>query len=115
MFKEVKSFKYITIAEAREIMEEIVKKRQEKADLLFETRRTLRHLKNFSKLSADEAKNLVKELLKLPQVGKLEIAIKIADIMPKVADEVRAIYMKERTLTNEEIEQILEIVEKFRK
>ncbi|MCQ4152849.1 MAG: RNA polymerase Rpb4 [Archaeoglobales archaeon] len=115
MFKEVKSFEYITIAEAREIMEEIVKKRQEKVDLLFETRRTLRHLKTFSKLSADEAKKLVKELLKLPQVGKPEIAIKIADIMPKVADEVRAIYMKERTLTNEEIEQILEIVEKYRK
>jgi DNA-directed RNA polymerase subunit F len=115
MFKEVKSFEYITIAEAREIMEEIVKKRQEKVDLLFETRRTLRHLKTFSKLSADEAKKLVKELLKLPQVGKPEIAIKIADIMPKVADEVRAIYMKERMLTNEEIEQILEIVEKYRK
>jgi DNA-directed RNA polymerase subunit F len=115
MFKEVKSFEYITIAEAREIMEEIAKKRQEKVDLLFETRRTLRHLKTFSKLSADEAKKLVKELLKLPQVGKPEIAIKIADIMPKVADEVRAIYMKERTLTNEEIEQILEIVEKYRK
>ncbi|TDA27018.1 MAG: RNA polymerase Rpb4, partial [Archaeoglobi archaeon] len=36
-------------------------------------------------------------------------------IMPKIADEVRAIYMKDRTLTNEEIEQILGIVEKFRK
>ncbi|MEM0302539.1 MAG: RNA polymerase Rpb4 family protein [Archaeoglobaceae archaeon] len=114
MFKEVKSFEYITIAEAKEILEEIAKKRQEKADLLFETRRALKHVRTFSKLSAENAKKLVDELLKLPQVGKRELAVKIADIMPKVADEVRAIYIKERTLTNEEIEQILEVVEKFR-
>ncbi|MCS7130890.1 MAG: RNA polymerase Rpb4 family protein [Archaeoglobaceae archaeon] len=114
MFKEVKNFEYITIAEAKEIMEEIAKRRQEKADLLFETRRALKHLRTFSKLSSDKAKKLVEELLKLPQVGKLELAVKIADLMPKVADEVRAIYMKERTLSNEEIEQILEVVNKFR-
>lgn len=114
MFKEVRSFEYITIAEAKEIMEEIAKRRQEKADLVFETRRALRHLRAFSKLKAENAKKLVQELLKLPQVGKLEIAVKITDIMPKVADELRAIYMKERTLTNEEIEQILEVVDKFR-
>lgn len=114
MFKEVKSFKYITIAEAKEIMEEIAKRRQEKADLLFETRRALKHLRTFSKLSSENAKKLVQELLKLPQVGKLELAVKIADLMPKVPDEVRVIYMKERTLSNEEIEQILEVVEKFR-
>jgi len=114
MFKEVRNFEYITIAEAKEIMEEIAKKRHEKAELLFETRRALKHLRTFSKLSAEKAKELVQELLKLPQVDKLELAVKIADIMPKVADEVRVIYMKERTLTNEEIEQILEVVEKFR-
>lgn len=114
MFKEVKSFEYITIAEAKEILEEIAKKRQEKADLLFETRRALKHVRTFSKLSSENAKKLVDELLKLPQVGKRELAVKIADIMPKVADEVRAIYIKERTLSNEEIEQILEVVEKFR-
>lgn len=114
MFKEVKSFEYITIAEAREILEEIAKKRQEKADLLFETRRALKHVRTFSKLSAENTKKLVDELLKLPQVGKPELAVKIADIMPRVADEVRSIYIKERTLSNEEIEQILEVVEKFR-
>ncbi|MCX8172778.1 MAG: RNA polymerase Rpb4 family protein [Archaeoglobaceae archaeon] len=114
MFKEVRSFEYITISEAREIMEEIAKKRQEKADLLFETRRALKHLRTFSKTSPEKSRKLVQELLKLPQVAKLELAVKIADIMPRVADEVRAIYMKERTLSNEEIEQILEVVDKFR-
>ncbi|MFN3384796.1 MAG: RNA polymerase Rpb4 [Archaeoglobaceae archaeon] len=114
MFKEVKSFEYITIPEAREIMEEIAKRRQEKAELLFETRRALRHLRNFSKLSAGKAKKLVEDLMKLPQVGRKDLAVKIADLMPRVVDEIRAIYAKERTLTNEEIEQILEIVERYR-
>ncbi|MEM0203212.1 MAG: RNA polymerase Rpb4 family protein [Archaeoglobaceae archaeon] len=114
MFKEVKSFEYITISEAREIMEKIAKQRQENAELLFETRRALRHLRNFSKLSAEKAKKLVEELMQLPQVGRKDLAVKIADIMPRVADEVRVIYAKERTLTNEEIEQILEIVNRYR-
>ncbi|MCS7118926.1 MAG: RNA polymerase Rpb4 [Archaeoglobaceae archaeon] len=114
MFKEVKKFEYITISEAREIMEKIAKDRQDRAELLFETRRALRHLRNFSKLSPEKAKNLVEELLKLPQVGRRDVAVKIVDIMPRVADEIRVIYAKERALTNEEIQQILEVVNKFR-
>ncbi|MEM1578623.1 MAG: RNA polymerase Rpb4 [Archaeoglobaceae archaeon] len=114
MFKEIKNFEYITISEARERMEKIAKKRQEKAELLFETRRALRHLRNFSKLSPEKARELVEELMKLPQVGRRDLAVKIADLMPKLPDEVRAIYMKERTIANEEIEEILEVVNKFR-
>lgn len=114
MFKEVKSFEYITVSEAREIMEKIAKERQEKAELLFETRRALRHLRNFSKLNSERAKKLVEDLMQLPQVGRKDLAVKIADIMPRVADEVRVIYAKERALTNEEIGQILELLNKYR-
>ncbi len=115
MFKEVKEFEYITISEAREIMEKIAERRREEAELLYETRRALRHLRTFSKLPADKAKKLVEELLKLPQVGKKELAVKLVDIMPRVPDEVRIIYAKERfTLTQEQIEEILEIIDKYR-
>lgn len=115
MFKEVLEFEYITTAEAREIVEGIAKKRQEVAELTFETRRALRHLRNFSKIPAERAKELVNELIKLPQVGRKDLAVKIADIMPKVPDEVRTIYAKENTsLTPEQIEEILEVVAKYR-
>ncbi len=115
MFKEVKEFEYITISEAKEIMEEIAKKRQEEAELLFETRRALKHLRTFAKLPADKARELVEELMKLPQVGKRELAVKLADIMPRVPDEVRIIYAKERfTITSEQIEEILEIIDRYR-
>ena len=115
MFKEVKEFEYITISEAKEIMEKIAKKRQEEAELLFETRRALKHLRTFAKLEADRAKELVEELMKLPQVGRGDLAVKLVDIMPRVPDEVRIIYAKERfTITSEQIEEILEVLDKYR-
>ena len=96
-------------------MERIAEKRREEAELLFETRRALRHLRTFSKLPADKAKKLVEELLKLPQVGKKELAVKLVDIMPRIPDEVRIIYAKERfNLTPEQIGEILEIIDRYR-
>ncbi len=115
MFKEVKEFDYITIAEAKELMEEIAEKRQKRAELLFETRRALKHLRTFARLPAEKAKELVEELLKLPQVPNKEIAVKLADIMPRIPDEVRLIYAKEKTSLNpDEIEQILDVINKYR-
>ncbi len=115
MFKEIKEFNYITIAEAKELMEEIAEKRQKKAELLFETRRALKHLRTFAKLPADKAKELVEELLKLPQVPNEEIAVKLVDIMPRIPDEVRLIYAKEKkVLDPDEIEQILDVINKYR-
>ncbi len=115
MFKEVKEFDYITISEAKDVMERIAEERQKRKELLFETRRALRHLRTFSKLPADKAKELVEELLKLPQVPNKEIAVKLVDILPRVPDEVRIIYAKEKTtLTTEEIEQILDVINKYR-
>jgi len=55
----------------------------------------------------------VNELLKLEKM-KEDIAIRIADIMPKTRDELRSIYAKERyTLGEEELEQILNLVKKY--
>ncbi len=115
MFKEVREFEYITIAEAKEIMERIAKKRQEEAELTFEVRRALRHLRTFAKIPAEKAKALVEELMQLPQVGRRDLAVKLADILPRVPDEVRIIYAKENiTLTSEQIEEILDIIDKYR-
>ena len=73
------------------------------------------YLRLFAKLPAEKAKELVEELIKLPQVGRRELAVKLADIMPRVPDEVRIIYAKERvTLTSEQIEEILDVIDKYR-
>ena len=114
-FKEVLDFHYITISEAKEVMEKISEERRAVAELTFETRRALKHLRLFSKLPSEKAKELVSELRKLPQVEREDIAVKIADIMPRIRDEVRIIYAKEKiTLTPEQIDEILEVVNRFR-
>ncbi len=114
MFKEVLDFEYLTISEAKEILEKIVEKRRKVAEVGFETRKTLHYLRTLSRLPAEKAKELVKELLKLPFVTEV-IAIKIADILPEIPDEVRLIYAKEGiTVSPEEIQKILDIVEKYK-
>jgi DNA-directed RNA polymerase subunit F len=113
--KRVKEFDYITIAEAKEIMEEVISKRKEGAELLFETRRAMNNLRKFSKISAEDAKKLTEELMNLPQVGRKDIAVKLVDIMPRVPDEIRTIFAKERfTITPEQMKEILDIIDKYR-
>jgi DNA-directed RNA polymerase subunit F len=115
MFKEVKEFDYITIAEAKEVLDRIARRRKKRAELLYETRRALRHLKTLAKLPAEKSKELVEELLKLPQVSKKELAVKLADVMPRIPEEVRIIYAKEKvTLTPEEIQEIIDVIDKYR-
>ncbi|RLI85636.1 MAG: RNA polymerase Rpb4 [Archaeoglobales archaeon] len=114
MFKEVKEFDYITVSEAKELMEKIAEVRQKKGELLYETRRALKHLRTFAKLPSDKAREVVEELMKLPFVSK-ETAVKIVDMMPQNPDEVRLIYAKEKvTLKAEDIESILEILNRYR-
>jgi len=112
-FKEVLEEEPLTIPQAKEIIEKATEKRKKiKEDLSFETRRALEHLNLFSKLSPEKAEKLLQELLELG-IKKKEIAIKIVDVIPRTPDELRAIYAKERfTLSQEEIEKILETVEK---
>ncbi|AKG91606.1 DNA-directed RNA polymerase, subunit F [Geoglobus ahangari] len=113
-FKEVIEFQYITVAEAKEVLEKLVEKRKEIGELSFEARKTMNYLSAVAKLDAEKARELVDELEKLPHVTR-EIAIKIADILPDIPDEVRVVYAKERvTLTPEQIQEILDIVKKYK-
>lgn len=100
----------LTLAEVKEILDQIREKRSDEEELGYELRRAIRHADLFSKGSADENRALVAELMNLEKMS-LEIAGKIADIKPVNKDELRAIYAKERfTLSEEELDNILEIV-----
>lgn len=100
----------LTLAEVKEILDQIREKRSDEEELGYELRRAIRHAEIFSKGTAEESRALVAELMKLEKMS-LEIAIKIADIKPVNKDELRAIYAKERfTLSEEELDNILEIV-----
>lgn len=100
----------LTLAEVKEILDQIREKRSEEEELGYELRRAIRHAEIFSKGTAEESRALVAELMKLGKMS-LEIAVKIADVKPVNKDELRAIYAKERfTLSEEELDNILEIV-----
>jgi DNA-directed RNA polymerase subunit F len=100
----------LTLAEVKDILDQIRDKRSDEEELGYELRRAIRHAELFSKGTAEESRAVVAELIKLEKMN-LEIAVKIADIKPVNKDELRAIYAKERfTLSEEELNNILEIV-----
>ena len=99
----------LTLAEVKEILDQVRLKRAEEEELGYELRRAIRHAELFSKGTAEESRATVAELMKLEKMSP-EIAVKIADIKPVTKDELRAIYAKERfTLSEEELNNILDI------
>ena len=101
--------KLLTLAEVKEFLEEEDKKRE----LNTEQRYALEHAKTFAKISAKKSRQLVDELKKLPFITEWS-ACKLADVLPQHADDIRAIFYKERyTLKEEDIAKVIEIVSKY--
>ena len=79
-------------------------------EMSYELRKSIEHANQLSKTSSERARALVVELLKLEKM-KEDIAYRIANLMPRTRDELRAIYAKERfNLTAEELDEILDLV-----
>jgi len=120
--KEILSESVLTLAESKEILTPLrasgkgTKKKEgeeEEVEIRYERRKASEHTAKFAKLSAENSRALINELLELPKMKEL-IAVRIADIMPKSPNEVRAIYAKERfTLTEADIENTLDCVAKY--
>ena len=100
----------LTLAEVKELLDQIRLKRADEEELGYELRRAIRHADLFARGTAEESQAMVAELMKHEKMNK-QIAVKIADVRPASKDELRAIYAKERfTLSEEELNSILEIV-----
>jgi len=123
--KEILTEKVLTLAEAKEILTALktsgeVKEQkggeeevEVEKEVRYERRKAYEHTTKFSKLKAENSRALINELLGFAKM-KEEIAVRIADVVPKSANEVRAIYAKERfTLTESDIEKILDCVAKY--
>ncbi len=103
--KKILRERYVTIAEASEIMNE----RAQIGELSYEQGCALDYLQKFTKLDKETAKKLVEELISLGVDEKT--AVKIADILPEDIDDLKAIYYK-RDLP-ENVEEILNTVKKY--
>lgn len=98
----------ITIAEAKKMLDEV----SESYEPTYEQNLAIEHVNKFSKLDVENAQKLVKEL---QEIIKQTQAIKIADVMPVDLADLRLMFAKERgSHKKEELEQILEIVNKYR-
>ncbi len=103
----IKSSKPLTLAEIRKILEE---KESEK------TKQVIAYAKKFCNIDEKEAKALKEELLEL-NIAKLKEKhiVKIIDLMPEDASDVRKIFFGEDTsLEQNEIEKILQVVTKHK-
>jgi len=98
----------ITIAEVKKMLEDV----SEHYEATYEQNLALDHATKFSKIDEESAKKLVEELT---ETLKKTQAIKIADIMPEDMADLRLIFAKERgSYKKEDLEKILEIVDKYR-
>lgn len=109
--KGIISEERVTLPEMRGVLLRVESERiAAEKEMSYEFRRSIEHANQLAKTTPEKANALVTELLKMEKM-KPEIAFRIANIMPKTRDEVRAIYAKERyTLSPEEIDKIIEHV-----
>lgn len=112
--KEIISEELLTLPEVKELLEKVKEDRkEEETELGYELRKVMAHAETFSRVDSEKSRELINELMQLEKM-KPEIANRIADILPLSNDEIRSIYAKERySLTEEELNQIIEIVLKF--
>jgi len=100
----------VSLSEVKNMLKKIEKERKE---LIYEQRIALEHAQKFAKLSVKQTKDLIKDLMKLENIGESH-AYKMADILPTTEDDVKAIFAKERfTLSESEIKNILKIIGKY--
>lgn len=115
IFKEKVEEEYLTVAEAKEYLSAIEEARavDEDREMQYELARAIEHVNRFATLEAEEARELVADLLEVEKVDDAT-AHKIADLLPRDRDELRAVYAQERySLSGDELDEILDIVSKY--
>ncbi|HDQ15742.1 MAG TPA: hypothetical protein ENN45_01635 [Bacteroidetes bacterium] len=104
--------KPVSLAEVKNILKRISKDREE---MLYEQKIAFEHAQRFATLPLKKTEDMIKELEKLDFLEEKH-AYKIADILPKTADDIKTIFAKERlSIGDNEIKKILDIVEKHSK
>ncbi|MFP3950942.1 MAG: hypothetical protein ACLFVP_02200 [Candidatus Bathyarchaeia archaeon] len=99
--------KEITVPEARELLE----KEEEDLDPL--QRRVLDYTIKFSRLSADDARELRESLMNEAAIDR-NLAVQIVNCMPSSISELRTFLGRQRIIAEDTMNRILGIIEKYR-
>ncbi|HPY59352.1 MAG TPA: RNA polymerase Rpb4 family protein [Methanospirillum sp.] len=101
----------ITLPELKEELLNVEAARLEKEkEMSYELRRSIEHANQISKTSAEKSRELVQALKQLDKV-KSDVAFRIASVMPRTRDEVRAVFGRDKfSHTPEELDVIIDLV-----
>jgi len=99
--------KEITIAEAKTLLET----KAEELDPL--QRRVLDYTIKFAKTNAEDSNKIVTELIDKGQIDRA-LAVQIVNCMPNSISEIRTFLGRQRIISEEAVESILRIIEKYR-
>ncbi len=103
---------YLTLAEVRDLLTAEAESRGQES-LLASQKHALEHAQAVCSISLDDANKIIDEVKKIDIVSD-SVACKIADLLPKYPEDVRAIFSKERiTLEPAQIQEIIDIVAKY--
>jgi len=101
----------ITLPELKEELLNVEAARLEKEkEMSYELRRSIEHANQISKTSAEKSRELVQALKQQDKV-KADVAFRIASVMPRTRDEVRAVFGRDKfSHTPEELDVIIDLV-----
>ncbi|MDR0509372.1 MAG: RNA polymerase Rpb4 family protein [Candidatus Methanoplasma sp.] len=103
------SEQYVTLAEVRDLLTE----EHEKRELLTSQKTAMEHARVVCPLSVEDSRKIVEEIRAIDGMTEY-VAVKIADLLPKYPEDVRAIFSKERLNAEPKtIDQIVEVVSKY--
>lgn len=106
--KKVIESEPIQAVKVKEILDEFSKENE----LNYEQNITLNHLSRFPRYSIEDSDAIIEELKGMGLKDK--IAVRIVNLIPKDLSDLRLIFAKEaNSIDKEEMEQILEILEKY--
>ena len=115
IFKEIVDEEYLTLAEAKEHLEDIERERalDEDREMRYELTRAVEHVNRFAVLDVEESEEFVAELQELEKIDEAT-AYKIANLLPQDRDELRAVFAQERySLSGDELDDVLNVVAKY--
>lgn len=115
IFKEKVDEEYLTVSEVKDLIEEIEANRaaDEEREIRYELARAIEHVNRFAVLDGEESRELVGELAELEKVDE-KTAFKIADLLPRDRDELRAVFAQRRyALDGDELDEILNVVSRY--
>jgi DNA-directed RNA polymerase subunit F len=114
IFKEIVDEELLTVSETKELLDDLeLERAAQDREMHYVLSRSIEHVNRFAELDPGESAELVAELAELEKVDE-PTAYKIADLLPRDRDELRAVFAQERyTLSGDELDEILDVIAQY--